>query len=221
MTVTAIVLLVAGRIQEVSPQPVWYNAGLLGAAVTAAGAFVTDRYAAWRDRKRRREALLASYLGEVNVIRKELVRYLNATKTTLESESQLPGISELALPAMPTKVFEETVGNLGEIGDAKLVELIASLYAQIEHAEETTRGLVKNTESVPEEFRVGHFQQHLALLGRAAITLYVTKELLAKPRAQATRLLKDKVRVEEAAEDFKFIHALNTLLGSTRAARSG
>jgi hypothetical protein len=213
MVITSFALLVAGWIQGLSPQPVWYNAVLLGAAVTVACAFVTSRYAAWQDRKSRREALLASYLGEVSVIRKELRRYLEGTASSIEEEEELPEINNLTQPAMPRKVFEETVGILGEIGDAKLVELIANLYAQIEHAEENTRRLVESATPVPENHRTGHFKQHLALLGDSTITLYVIKELLLhNPRAQATDLVKGRFRDEEDMRDLKLVDELGTLL---------
>jgi hypothetical protein len=76
VVVTSFAFLVAGWIQGPSPQPVWYNAVLVGAAVTVAGSFVASGYAACRDHKSRREALLASYVGEINEIRTGLRNYI-------------------------------------------------------------------------------------------------------------------------------------------------
>jgi hypothetical protein len=163
---------------------------LVGAAVTVAGAFVTGRYAAWQERKSKRKALLASYLGEVTVIRTELSAYLEFVKPSIEEEEELPEINELLQPAMPKKVFEETVGSLGELGDWKLAEQITSLYARIERAEDRTRSFIANPRPVAEEGRRGHFLEHIALLGDATITIYLIKELLVHDsREQVTDLM--------------------------------
>jgi hypothetical protein len=216
--VASFAFLVAGWIQGPSPQPVWYNAVLLGAAVTVAGAFLTNLFTAWQDRKRRREALLASYLGEVGVIRTELKGYLERTISSLE-DGELPGINKLVQPAMPRKVFEETVGVLGEIGDALLVQRIANLYAQIERTEKITHELVElgvpETEHLPESLKVAHYQLQSSLLGDAVMTSSILKELLLhNPRAQATDLMKTEFRDEEDNRDTQLRDKLQTLLKS-------
>jgi len=186
---------------------------LVGAAVTVAGAFVTGRYAAWQERKRKRKALLASYLGEVSVIRKGLRDYLKLVKPSIEEE-EVPEINALLQPAMPKKVFEETVGTLGEFSDWKLAEQITALYARIERAEDRTRSLVANPTPVAEEGRRGHFLEHVALLGDATLTIYVIKELLVHDsREQVTDLMQHgNPRDEEDKKDFKFAKDLEDLL---------
>jgi hypothetical protein len=131
----------------------------------------------------------------------------------------LPGINKLVQPAMPRKVFEETVGVLGEIGDALLVERIANLYAQIERTEKITHELaessVPETEHLPQSLHVAHFQLQLSLLGDAVITSSILKELLLhNPRAHATNLMKTEFRDEEDERDMQLMDKLQTLLTS-------
>jgi hypothetical protein len=213
-TIPSIALLVIGWIQGSSPQPVWYNAVLLGAAVTVAGAFVTGRYAAWQDRKSRRNALLASYLGEVTVIRKELRRYSERTRSSLKSEGTIPEMNKLAQPIMPTNVYEETVGSLGEAEDATLVELIANLYAQIERANENARNFFEDATSALEDHyeHKRHFGEYAALLGDATIVSYVLSQLLHDPRARAAELMKTTSTDLEDKMDHKLMVDINGLL---------
>jgi hypothetical protein len=197
------------------PQPVWYNAVLLGAAVTVAGAFVAARYAAWQDRKRRRNALLASYLGEVTVIQTELRRYSKRTLSSLKKDvGTLPDINKLALPVMPTNVFEETVGSLGEAGDAKLVELIAHLYAEIERANENARIFVEDATSALEDCseRKRHFGVYAPLLVDATLVSYVLKQLLHGSRVRAAELIETTPTEPEVEMDRKLMLDIKGLL---------
>ncbi len=180
-------LLVAGWVQGLSQEPVWYNAVLLGAAVTVAGAFASSRYTAWRDRKSRRKALLAAYLGEMSVIREELRVYLEQIRSQMKEQNELPEMNRWIQPAMPKKVFEGTVGILGEIGDAQLVEDIANLYAQIERAQENTRGLVEVVErdaTVPQNYLSGHYSEHIVVLAATSLTLPPVRKLLKRERQE-------------------------------------
>lgn len=184
--------LAAGLAKGPSQQPVWYNAALLAAAVTATGIFLTARFTAWQDRKNRRNALLASLLGEIAIIREEVRLYLQKLPPDLEKKTPPrtpPRIDKQTEPLMPTGIFEANVGSLGELGDSRLIEDITQLYAHIERVSAQSDQFAEGGQEVHPEYRRSLFSRYCSLLSSAVTVEYVLRKLLNTPRARAKDII--------------------------------
>ncbi len=136
---------------------------------------------------------------------------LVGVRNDLAETGQIPIMSEILEPLLPTPVFEANVDSLGEIEDTDLATDIATLYVRIEFIKRLVRVLLEridkseregdNGEDITAGSRAGYFEMLSGVLVQAG-----------KVEHRLLELLKGSLSDIEEAEDERLSIEISNLL---------